>query len=222
MNLEDLRLGAAVVSGDGHKLGHLSRFVIDTESKRLTHIVIDTGIFRSGEALWKGGWGMSHDRIVPFGAVASVTSDEIRITMSAGDFKDLSADYQEEYFVRVSDDRPGVPDTSDLHRLVMSIPGEPGPYLMQQTVALRPDQAQISEDSPVWRLKPHQKIGEVERVIYDDATGKLDGLVIRRGFLFTKDVVLPMHAVVEVVGDIVRVDLDDDALDGLPEFRAAD
>jgi uncharacterized protein YrrD len=222
MNLEDLRLGADVVSNDGEKLGQLSRFVIDTESKRLTHIVIDTGIFRSGEALWKGGWGMSHDRVVPFGAVESATSDEIRITMTADEFKDLSTDYLEEYFVRVPDDRPGVPDTSDLQRLFMSIPGEPGPYLMQQAVALRPDQAEISNDSPVWRLKPHQKIGEVERVIYDDASGKMNGLVIRRGFLFTKDVVLPMHVVVEVVGDIVRVDVDDDTLNGLPEFQAPD
>jgi hypothetical protein len=165
---------------------------------------------------------MSHDRVVPFGAVEAATSDAIRITMSADEFKDLSTDYLEEYFVRVPDDRPGIPDASDLQRLVMSIPGEPGPYLMQQAMALRPDQAEISNDSPVWRLKPHQKIGEVERVIYDDGTGKMNGLVIRRGFLFTRDVVLPVHAIVEVVGDIVRVELDDDALKGLPEFQAPD
>jgi uncharacterized protein YrrD len=221
MNLEDLRLNASVVSRDGHKLGHLSRFVIDTDSKRLTHIVIDTGIFRSGEALWKGGWGMSHDRVVPFGTVASVTSDEVRLTMAADEFKELSSDYLEEYFVRVPDSKPGALDSSDLQRIAMSIPGEPGPYLLQDTVALPPGETEIKKDSPVWRLNPHQKIGEVERVIYDE-TGKVDGLVIRRGFVFTKDVVLPMRDVVEVVGDIVRVQIDDEALHGLPEFNAAD
>jgi uncharacterized protein YrrD len=222
MNLDDLRLGADVVSSDGHKLGNLSRFVLDTESKRLTHVVVDTGIFRSGEALWKGGWGMSHDRVVPLAAVASATSNEIHITMSADEFKELAADYSEEYFVRVADEKPGAPDASDLQRFVMSIPGEPGPYLLRQAVALHPEQAEIRKDSPVWRLNPHQKIGEVERVIYDESTGKVDGLVITRGFVFTKEVVLPIRDVVEVVADIVRVDIDDDALKSLPEFQAPD
>jgi uncharacterized protein YrrD len=222
MNLEELRLNADVVSRDGEKLGTLSRFVIDTKAQRLTHIVVDTGIFRSGEALWKGGWGMSHDRVVPFAAVESATSDDIRITMSAQEFKELSTDYLEEYFVRTPDAKPGVPDSSDVRRLVMSIPGEPGPYLLQQVTALRPEEAEIVKGSPVWRMRPHQKIGEVERVIYDEATGKIHGLVIERGFIFTKDVVLPVDRVVEVVADIVRVDLDDQALAALPRFEPQD
>ncbi|MEX0749959.1 MAG: hypothetical protein WD359_04045 [Dehalococcoidia bacterium] len=222
MDLEDLHLSAGVVSVDGHRLGTLSRFVVDTESWRLTHIVVDTGIFRSGEALWKGGWGMSHDRVVPFGALAAATSDEIHLTMSADEFKELSTDYLEEYFIRVPDAKPGFPDSSDVQRLVMSIPGEPGPYLLQQTMALRPDEAEIGKDAPVWRLSPHQKIGEVERVLYDDTSSKLSALVIRRGFVFTKDVVLAMQYVDEVVGDIVRVSIDDDTLGKLPEFQAPD
>lgn len=222
MNLEDLRLNAEVLSSDGHKLGNLSRFVIDQDAQRLTHVVVDTGIFRSGEALWKGGWGMSHDRIVPFAAVASATSDSVRITMSAAEFKELSADYVEEYFVRAPDARPGLPDSSDVRRLAMSIPGEPGPYLLQQVTALRPEEASIGKDSPVWRLNPHQKIGEVERAVYDESTGKLSALVIKRGFVFTKDVVLPIDHVVEVVGDIVRVNVDDQALESLREFEATD
>lgn len=222
MNLENLRLNADVLSKDGHKLGKLSRFVIDTETQSLTHIVVDTGILRSGEALWKGGWGMSHDRVVPFAAVEAAADDDVRITMSAEEFKALSSDYLEEYFVRVTDARPGVPDSSDVRRIAMSIPGEPGPYLLQQVTALRPEDAEIGKGSPVWRMRPHQKIGEVERLIYDDATGKIDSLVIERGFIFTKDVVLPMRHVVEVVADIVRIDLDDDGLAALPEFEAQD
>jgi uncharacterized protein YrrD len=221
MKLEDLRLGADVVGRDEHKLGTVNGFVIDG-SQRLTHLVVDTGIFRSGEALWKGGWGMSHDRIVPFGAVASVEADAVRITMSADEFKELSADYEEEYFVRVQDVEPGAPDVSDLRRIAMSIPGEPGPYLLQQATALRPDEAEITRDARVWRLNPHEKIGEVERALYDEATGKLQSLVIRRGFVFTKDVVLPTSYVVEVVGEIVRVEIDDGALKALAEFHETD
>ena len=66
----------------------------------------------------------------------------------------------------------------------------------------------------------HRTIAGLRREDYDDDTKKVIGLVIRRGHVFTKDVSLPMRFVVEVVADIVRVDIDDDALSGLPEFKA--
>jgi len=222
MKLEDLRLHADVLSRDGHKLGSLSKFVFDTETMRVTHIVVDTGILRSGEALWKGGWGLSHDRLVPIGAVEDATSDAVRITMSAEEFKDHAQDYAEEYFVQTPDAVKGAPDLSDVRRLAMSLPGEPGPYLMGMTRRLDAGEAAVPDDAPVWRLNPHQKIGEVERVIYDEVTKQLRALVIRRGFLFSKDVVLPAEHIVEVVAGIVRVQLDDAALRSLETFEPSD
>lgn len=218
MRIEDLRLGEDVVSRDGHKVGILSRFVFDRESLRLTHVVVDTGIFRSGEPLWKGGWGISHDRILPFGAVEGHGDGGLRISMSGDEFRELSADFSEEYFTPAPDDRPGWPDASDAARLALSLPGEPGPYLMHEANALTPAQADVPDDAPVWRLRPHEKIGEVERVLYDGESRRITGLVIRRGLFFGKEVVLPAADVVEVVAGVVRVDLDDEALRGLPAF----
>jgi sporulation protein YlmC with PRC-barrel domain len=220
MKLEDLHPGASVISADGHKLGTLSRFVINKNSLKLTHIVVDTGILRSGEPLWKGGWGLSHDRVLPLGVLKEATGDTLRITMAADEFKDLSVDYIQEHFEEIADAKPGWPDASDVRRLLASMPGEPGPYLLHEVRAIDPDEVEIKKDSPVWRLNPHKKIGEVGRVIYDGDTKKVTHLVIRRGFVFTKDVVLPMRFVVEVVADIVRVDIDDDSLAALPEFNA--
>jgi len=222
MNLEDLRLDASVVSADGHKLGKLSRFVFDTRSLKLTHVVVDTGILRSGEALWKGGWGLSHDRLIPIAAVKTATSDEIRITMSGDEFREFSIDFSEEYFTPITDGESGRPDLSDLARFATSIPGEPGPYLMRETHAVPAGEVDIRADSPVWRLNPHEKIGEVERVLLDDDSGKINALVIKRGRVFTKDVVLPAEYLVEVVAEIVRVQIDDDALKQLREFHAED
>ena len=219
MNLEDLRLDAAVVSRDGHKLGSLSRFVVDTTTWRLTHVVVDTGILRSGEALWKGGWGLSHDRLVPIGAVKEASSNEVRITMSAEEFKEHSQDYSEEYFTPAPDVVKGAPDVSDVRRVAMSLPGEPGPYLMAQTTSLEAGEADVPDDAPVWRLDPHEKIGEVERVLYDAATKRLDALVVRRGHFFSKEVVLPAEHIVEVVAGVVRVQLDDAALRTLAEYH---
>jgi hypothetical protein len=149
MNIEDLRLHADIISADGHKLGALSRFVFELASRKLTHIVIDTGILRSGQPFWKGGWGLSHDRFVPIGVLESADSRAIRLTMTADEFRDLSHDYVEEYFKPLPDLEPGEPDLSDIARLAMSIPGEPGPYLMQQATALPPHEAEVHDESPV-------------------------------------------------------------------------
>ena len=218
MKLEDLQPGASAISADGHKLGTLSRFVINTGSLRLTHVVVDTGILRSGEPLWKGGWGLSHDRVVPLGVVADAEDGRVRLTMSADEFKDLSVDYIQEHFEMMPDDHPGWPDTSDVRRLLASLPGEPGPYMLLENRVMDADEVEIKKDASVWRLNPHKKIGEIDGLVYDEETQKVTDLVIRRGFVFTKDVVLPTRFFVEVAGDVVRVDIDDASLAGLAEF----
>jgi hypothetical protein len=220
MKLEDLHAGADVISRDGHKLGTLGRFVFKAATFELTHVVVDTGILRSGEPLWKGGWGLSHDRVVPLGVVEGAAPDAITLTMSADEFRDLSVDYIQEYFETMPDEHPGAPDASDLRRLAASLPGEAGPYLLRERRAIAPGEVEIKKDSAVWRLNPHQKIGEVDSVIYDGDTKTITDFVIRRGHILTKDVVMPRRFVTEVVADVVRVQIDDDALQGLPEFRA--
>jgi uncharacterized protein YrrD len=222
MELEDLRIGVDVVSRDGHKLGTVSKFVLLEEGLRLTHVVVDTGIFRSGEPLWKGGWGMSHDRLVPLAAVEAATSKRVELTMTAEEFKEHSVDYEQEYFAPMPDIEPAKIDAGDLARVASSIPGEPGPWVMLETRALRPGQVDIPKDAPVWRLRPHEKLGEVERVVFEEDTGAATALVVQRGFLLTKDVELPVEHVVEVVAGIVRVDIDDAALRGLREYKAPD
>ena len=40
----------------------------------------------------------------------------------------------------------------------------------------------ILNDAPVWRQEPHEKIGEVERVLVDEVDDEIEALVIRSGF----------------------------------------
>jgi sporulation protein YlmC with PRC-barrel domain len=219
MHLEDLRLGADVLSDDGHKLGTLSRFVINTDSHKLTHIVIDTGVLRSGEPLWKGGWGVSHDRIVPIGCLKDASDRAIHITMRGEDFLQVSRDFEEEYFEEMPDERAGWPDASDVRRVAASFPGEPGPYLMRERNVLAPHEADIPDDAPVWRMNPHEKIGEVDRVLFDEDSRRMQALVVRRGHFFSKDVLLPADRIAEVIGGVVRVELDDGQLRELVEYK---
>jgi sporulation protein YlmC with PRC-barrel domain len=221
MKPQDLHPGASVISADGHKLGSLSRIVVNKDTLVITHVVVDTGILRSGTPLWEGGWGLPHDRVVPFGVLAHATSEEARLTMTADEFRDLSVKYDTEVFSPLPDAKPGRLDVSDIARF--SVPGQPGALLVSDIFARTPDEVDIRKDSAVWRLNPHQKIGEVDRVEYDGATKKVTQLVIRRGHFFTKDVVLPVSYIVEVVEileGVVRIDIDDMALAGLAEFHS--
>ncbi len=220
----DLHAGADVFSRDGRKLGTLSRVVVNKDTLKITHVVVDTGILRSGKPLWDGGWLMPHDRVVPLGALAGTGSERVELTMTADEFRDHSVNYDTEYFKPMPDLKPGRLDYSDLQRFAAGIPGEPGPFVIYDVLAKSPDDVDIKKDSPVYRLNPHQKLGEVERVLFDEESRKLTGLVIRRGFLFTYDVVLPANYITEVVEalrGLIFVDMTDEQVDALKVYEEA-
>jgi len=210
MGLEDLHAGAPVVSRDGDRLGKLSRVVVQKETLRLTHLVVDAG--RGGE------------RVVPLGVLREAQADAVRLSMDAAEFRDLSVQYDTRVYAPIGDAQRGRLDVSDVSRFVASIPGEMGPGVMMDVLAKEPDEVDIAKDSPVWRLDPHQKIGDVERVIFDERSRKIAALVVRRGIVFKHDVVLPARYITEVVealGGIVRVEIGDADLKQLQEYRPA-
>ena len=210
MGLEDLRAGAPVLSRDGDKLGKLSRVVVEKDTLRVTHLVVDTG--------------RSDERVVPLGVLRDATEAAVRLSMDTAEFRDMSVKYDVQVYQPIGDAQRGRLDLSDVSRFVASLPGELGPGVMMDVLAKTPDEVDIAKDSPVWRLDPHQKIGEVEHVIFDDRTRKISALVIRRGIVFTHDVVLPARYIIEVVealGGIVRVEIGDADLKQLQEYRPA-
>ncbi len=211
MGVEDLRAGAPVLSRDGDRLGRLSRVVVEEDTLRLTHLVVDTG-------------GKTHERVVPLGVLRDAAEDAVRLSMDEAEFGDLSVEYDRQVYRPIGDAQRGRLDLSDVSRFVSSLPGELGPGVMMDMLAKAPDEVDIVKDSPVWRLNPHQKIGEVEHVIFDERSRKITALVVRRGIVFTHDVVLPARYITEVVealGGIVRVEIGDADLKQLQEYRPA-
>ena len=71
-----------------------------------------------------------------------------------------------------------------------------------------------------WRIEPHTHIGDVDRILIDEQTREIEALVVRRGVVFSHDVILPIHYVVEVLDDIAHVNISDDDLERLAEFQA--
>ena len=219
-----LRAGADVYSSDDHKLGELKRVVVKRSDLTITHIVVDIGFLRSGRSLWEGGLGLDYDRIVPISAIARSTSDRIDLALTDEEFK-AEPEYTDESFEPVADPSPGEVDVNDMalraESVADAIASTPGAWV---TVRLNkdPNSVDIVEGTDVWRMEPHQKLGDVKRVLVDENTGQLRALVISRGFILKHDVVLPMRFIAELDDNIVRVDVSDLEIQTLRPYQEGD
>jgi uncharacterized protein YrrD len=221
VSLHDLRAGVDVYSHDGHKLGTLHRMVLKRSDLTLTHVVVDIGFLRSGHHLWEGGLGLDYDRVVPVDEVHSASDKRVELRLTAAEFKDMP-EYTLERYEGPDDLTPDDFDTTDVIQRAQQISGflgsTSGVWLMEKLN--KPlDAVDIKEGTAVWRDEPHEKLGDVLRLLFDH--GRLRAFVIRRGFIFRHEVILPVRHVSELFDDLVRVDITDEQLAQLREYKEA-
>jgi len=70
----------------------------------------------------------------------------------------------------------------------------------------------IKEGSDV-RSRDGEKVGEVHQIVFDASTGRPAALVIRKGFLFTEDVEVPVGLISSLDDDRVYLDARHDELE---------
>jgi len=211
----DLNTGADVYSSDGKKLGELSRFVLRRGDLSITHVVVklDKGILDSG---------FDNDRILPVSAMTAVSSDRVELNLTAEAFE-TAPEYSSEYFEPPQDMTPGefdIPDVANrLQQAAAMMNSVSGAWQVQRMN--RPlDTLDIKEGIGVWRSDPHTKIGDVDRGLFDPETGRLQALVVKRGFILRHDVILPARYITEVIDEVsVRVDITDDEIDRLRRYE---
>ncbi|MGM0401160.1 MAG: PRC-barrel domain-containing protein [Chloroflexota bacterium] len=64
-----------------------------------------------------------------------------------------------------------------------------------------------------------EKVGELERVVLDPADQRITHIVVRQGFLFSTDKILPANLVQTAMEEQVILSLDADELEYLPNFE---
>jgi uncharacterized protein YrrD len=221
----ELHEGAGVYSGEGHKLGQLHRIVLKRSDLTLTHIVVDIGFLRSGHNLWEGGFGLDYDRVIPVDAIASAADDRIDLNLTAAQFKD-APEYTAESFESAQDLSPGQFDLADVVKKEQSaggLLGGTGNVWLVERLNKSLNDVDLKEGMVVWRNQPHEKLGEVSRGLFDATTGRLQALVIARGFLLKRDVVLPARYIDEVIDDFsIHVEISDADLEQLSDYEASD
>ena len=215
-----LKVGAAVYSADGHKLGELHRLVLRRSDLTLTHIVVDIGFLRSGRPVWAGGFGLDYDRVVPMTAVSAANDERVTLSLVASEFKD-APEYTVEAFEEPQDLTPGefdIPDIVNRAQGLAALIGSTSNAWVVEKLNRPLDSVDIKEGTDVWRRTPHEKLGEVKRVLLSQPDGRAVAFVVRRGFLLTRDVILPARYLAELHDDNLRVDISDVEVQQLREY----
>jgi len=218
----ELHAGADVLSADGHKLGSLHRLILRKADLSVTHIVIDVGFLRSGKQIWQGGIGLEYDRILPVSSIVSANDKEVRIDLTADLFKDTEQ-YTEAAYEEPQDMSPGefdLPDVATRLQAMSSMVNNTSNFWLVERLKTPEGGVDVVEGTPVWRNDPHEKIGEVERLLLEEPSGRTKAFVIKRGFLFKKEAVLSTRFVTDLQEDVIHVDITDEEVDALPEYKA--
>lgn len=219
----NLRAGTDVYSLDGEKLGQLKRVVVKRSDLTLTHVVVDIGFRRSGRSLWEGGLGLDYDRILPIEGVKSATDERVDLNLNVQEFKALP-EYTAESYEALTDPSPNEFDVSDVllrtEQIADTLASNPGAWVT--TRLNKPvTSVDIVEGTDVWRQEPHEKLGDVKRLLVDPK-GKLQAVVISRGFILKHDVIVPIRYFSEMLDDLIRVELSDTELDQLKRYEEGD
>jgi sporulation protein YlmC with PRC-barrel domain len=207
--LDNLRPGAAVSSTDGRKVGKLYAVVVDARDDEVTHIVVNTGPFFPAP-----GFGAPNLVSVPIDEMGDAREKTVILKCTKRKFSRMPA-YADWSFTKPPD--PGVWRMENALRLSMGGWSLPMPTEIIHKARF---EHEIARDAHVWRIEPHTHIGDVDRILIDEQTREIEALVVRRGVVFSHDVILPIHYVVEVLDDIAHVNISDDDLERLAEFQA--
>jgi sporulation protein YlmC with PRC-barrel domain len=215
--LEDLSIGAPVVSSEGRQIGTLQRIVVERDERRVTHIVIDPGLVESGNLLAPGGWEKPRARIVPISAVHNVGTEIIQLTL---DQRAFAAEplFEQEYYadadlqtgeVQPEGEKPRFRLGELIHYIATAAGLGAAPYEPTTEIAFQESSksAEIAAGTPVWRRTPHEELGIIERVLADAETNQITAFVLRPKGRSSKVIQVPIEAVSDVQDGVVHVTL---------------
>jgi uncharacterized protein YrrD len=213
----DIELGAKVLTADGDEIGTIDKLILNPDGGDLHAIVVHKGLL------------FGRDIEIPIDTIVQRETGSIRIRYTHDQLDQLETFHEASYTTPPPERSAeylsgyGYPASGLLwpSRWSGPVSGEPygrdavGP-VEDEVAAMHRAQdmsnAVIEEGSDV-RSRDGEKVGEVHRMVFDPTTGRPTALVIRKGFLFTEDVELPVGLISSVDDDRVYLDARGDELE---------
>jgi uncharacterized protein YrrD len=213
-------LNATVYDRSGDKVGTVDRIVVDPTTKEIAKFIVGRG-FLSGR-----------DTIVDLEMVSRIDDDGIHLELTPAQVDQLP-EYVEDQFTPVEEnERPGIPfmapnaggagmylwgsaDTGrgydDGSSLFASAP------MSNRTTETRsnlPEQDVIISEGTDVVGSDGEKVGTVDQVVFD-RNGRINGFIVRSGFIFTRDVKVPIDWVAETGQEHIRLNVASDQAEAL-------
>ena len=181
MKLFDFNIGAKIQCQDGQE-GKLSGVVVDPKTQQVTSLIVE-----------KGFW-LTQNRVLPISVVQKTTKDEVYLSISSGQL-DLHPEYRVEEYEEPAAD----PETA---QTPMPSPQgfqygmvEPVVPMVKKTVRKGIVPGQVVIETGIGVSTIMGEIGKVEHVIVDSESEAITHLVVRRGLIFSEQLMVPISAI---------------------------
>jgi uncharacterized protein YrrD len=216
---------AEVLTSSGEKVGRIDRVVIDPKSNELTHLVVKKGVL------------FTTDKVVPLDQVETATGDQVVLKAGPAD-PDEFPDFEETHYVPI--DRAEAYAKRDLGKLrplawyyplpggawwrrrMGGYPGYPDPpYTRRTELNIPEDTVPLEEGAKVFS-SDDEHVGDVERVYAGEDEQRVTHLLISHGLISKVRRLIPTMWVEHVLTDRVRLSVNKDFVEGLPEYSAED
>ena len=203
--------GADVVTFDGEKIGTVKRAVIDPASQEITHFIIEKGFL------------FTKDKVLPISMVLRSEEDQIKLVETDEDLEDLP-DYRQDEFFPVEDPDTPRPDPT-LSRPFLAIKpqivpqSQPGHMRIVRKEDYHkniPEHTELLEVGADVCTLDGEDVGNIQEMITDPKTHQIRHLVIGRGWLEDKEVLIPMDWIKEISTDQVELTVDRKVIQNLP------
>jgi len=208
------KLGTKVFTADGKQVGTIDRIVIEPDTREVTHLVIQEGFL------------FTESKVIPMSLVGPTTEDQVVLRENEGDLENFP-DFIESHFVPVDHGPQSVPVTKNRVRTFYWYPpiGGYGGFaahttprfvaktenIPEGTVALEEGANVISSDG--------EHIGDIERVFTDPQEDRATHLLVAEGLFLKEKKLIPAHWIANAFEGEVRLTVDSELIESLPEYQ---
>lgn len=207
--------GANVYTADDQKVGSIDRVVMDPRTKEVTHMVVRQGLL------------FREDKVVPINLISHAVGDGLKLR-TAADLDNLPY-FEEAHYLPLGSNDADTADEANYtywYPPVGVVPVGDYPYyatpvepykveiernIPEGMVALKEGASVISADD--------QKVGHVERIFTNDERKQATHLLIKDGWLFQTQKVVPVSWIDTVAEDEIRLAVDAPTLERVPPFE---
>jgi sporulation protein YlmC with PRC-barrel domain len=181
--LSDFRLGAAVETSDGRKVGTLVSILVEERGFEPKALVVKHEESLVGRLMAAEKLFITDEIVVPIGAVESATHDLVRLSLAAPDVR-RQKPYLSHHFLP--------PTLGELVLQEATILSGGVAFPRAEEDADKPaDEIEIERGENVMLGETGRKLGHVHEILFDN--GEVVGVVIRPEGFFKQDVVLPIR-----------------------------